>query len=135
MKLFAFSLLLILSFLFAMGCASRPDALNENVIIKHDADIKILREHVASISKENTFPFIVEPLRQSMHNPDRFEFIRAESLLREKSSKRSSGVHITYYYLIRIHFRGENVFGALRKSHQDYHLYPTGKIHPIQKKK
>ena len=126
----------LIAITFFSGCASKPVSNPDtNAVITDKSDIDVLRKHIAQISENGTFPVIVEPLRKSMHNPDRFEFIRAESALRERSIKRPSGTHITYYYLIRIHFRGENAFGALRLSHQDYHLYPTGKIQAIQKRK
>lgn len=133
MNFFSFSLIFTI-LVFSFGCSSQPISnTTSNVVIKHSSDIDILRKHIAKISENSTFPALVESLRKSMHNPERFEFIKAESVLREKSNKRPSGTHITYYYLIRIHFRGENAFGALRVSHQDFALYPTGKIHPIKK--
>ena len=120
-----------------LGCSQTTQTPTnfEYKVIKHSDEIEVLRKHIAEISENSTFPRIVEPLQKSTHNPDRFEFIRADSALREKYTKRPSATHITYYYLIRIHFRGENAFGALRVSYQDYHLYPSGKIQAIEKKK
>ena len=127
---------MIVFLLIVIGCAAHT-VVNptSNVVIRNTSDVDVLRKHVAKISEKGTFPALVESLKKSMHNPDRFEFIRAESMLREQSHKRPSGIHIKYYYLIRLHFRGENAFGALRLSHQDYHLHPNGKIIPISKKK
>ena len=119
------------------GCASsqlQSSGLGARAITKSTSDIDLLNKHIAEISKKNTFPIIVEPLRKSMHNPDRFEFIKAEYALQERKHKRPSVTHITYYYLIRIHFRGENAFGALRLSHQDFALYPDGNIRALPKK-
>ena len=115
-----------------LGCTSTVTH-NQNVVIKHTSDIDKLRPYLADLSKDS-FQGLIDALQRAMHNPDRFEFIRTESALREKSTKRPSGTHITYYYLIRIHYRGENAFGALRLAHQDYHLYPDGAIRAIEKK-
>ena len=138
--LFLAILLAVTFSLFCMafaGCASsqlQSSGLGARAITKSTSDIDLLNKHIAEISKKNTFPIIVEPLRESMHNPDRFEFIKAEYSLQERKHKRPSVTHITYYYLIRIHFRGENAFGALRLSHTDFALYPTGDIRQIKKK-
>ena len=134
MKYFAAIVVITLIALLS-GCASLPTPTpNENAVIKHTNEIDTLRAFLANTSENQTFPMLTHALKESMHNPKKFEFIRAESALRESSHKRPTGTHITYYYLIRIHFRGENAFGALRLSHQDYHLFPTGKIYRIQKK-
>ena len=134
MKYFAAIVVITLIALLS-GCASLPTPTpNENAVIKHTDEIDTLRAFLANTSENQTFPMLTHALKESMHNPKKFEFIRAESALRESSHKRPTGTHITYYYLIRIHFRGENAFGALRLSHQDYHLFPTGKIYRIQKK-
>ena len=134
MKYFAAIVVITLIALLS-GCASLPTPTpHENAVIKHTDEIDILREFLANTSENQTFPMLTHALKESMHNPKKFEFIRAESALRESSHKRPTGTYITYYYLIRIHFRGENAFGALRLSHQDYHLFPTGKIYRIQKK-
>ena len=134
MKYFATIVLITLIALLS-GCASLPTPTpHANAVIKHTNEIDTLRAFLANTSENQTFPMLTHALKESMHNPKKFEFIRAESALRESSHKRPTGTHITYYYLIRIHFRGENAFGALRLSHQDYHLFPTGKIYRIQKK-
>ena len=134
MKYFAAIVVIALIALLS-GCASLPTPTpHENAVIKHTDEIDTLRAFLANTSENQTFPMLTHALKESMHNPKKFEFIRAESALRESSHKRPTGTHITYYYLIRIHFRGENAFGALRLSHQDYHLFPTGKIYRIQKK-
>ena len=134
MKYFAAIALITLIALLS-GCASLPTPTpHENAVIKHTDEIDTLRKFLANTSENQTFPMLTHALKESMHNPKKFEFIRAESALRESSHKRPTGTYITYYYLIRIHFRGENAFGALRLSHQDYHLFPTGKIYRIQKK-
>ena len=134
MKYFAAIVVITLIALLS-GCASLPTPTpHENAVIKHTDEIDTLRAFLANTSENQTFPMLTHALKESMHNPKKFEFIRAESALRESSHKRPTGTHITYYYLIRIHFRGENAFGALRLSHQDYHLFPTGKIYRIQKK-
>lgn len=134
MKYFAAIVVITLIALLS-GCASLPTPTpNENAVIKHTDEIDTLRAFLANTSENQTFPMLTHALKESMHNPKKFEFIRAESALRESSHKRPTGTYITYYYLIRIHFRGENAFGALRLSHQDYHLFPTGKIYRIQKK-
>ena len=134
MKYFAAIVVITLIALLS-GCASLPTPTpHENAVIKHTDEIDTLRAFLANTSENQTFPMLTHSLKESMHNPKKFEFIRAESALRESSHKRPTGTHITYYYLIRIHFRGENAFGALRLSHQDYHLFPTGKIYRIQKK-
>ena len=136
--LFLLVLLAFALFVFCMafaGCTSHPiQTTNANATVRHTSDIDKLKAMIPSVSKGGTFPNIVESLHKSMHNPDRFEFIKAEYLLREKSTKRPSATHITYYYLIRIHFRGENAFGALRLSHQDFALYPDGNIRALPKK-
>ena len=134
MKYFAAIVVITLIALLS-GCASLPTPTpHENAVIKHTDEIDTLRKFLANTSENQTFPMLTHALKESMHNPKKFEFIRAESALRESSHKRPTGTYITYYYLIRIHFRGENAFGALRLSHQDYHLFPTGKIYRIQKK-
>ena len=134
MKYFAAIVVITLIALLS-GCASLPTPTpHENAVIKHTDEIDTLRAFLANTSENQTFPMLTHALKESMHNPKKFEFIRAESALRESSHKRPTGTYITYYYLIRIHFRGENAFGALRLSHQDYHLFPTGKIYRIQKK-
>ena len=116
-----------------IGCTSRqvPSThLNTaGAVIRHTDQIGLLRSHIATISENNTFPRLTNALRKSMHNPHRFEFIRGEYQLQETTHKRLSGTHITYHYVIRIHYRGENAFGALRTATQDFHLYPDGEIH------
>ena len=136
---FLFFIVTMACIAFLFGCTSHSAqesaTIDKGVFIKHKDQIEPLRKYLNQISENNTFPHIVESLKKSMHNPDRFEFIRAKSSLHEKRTKRPSGTHITYYYQIRIHFRGENAFGALRLSHQDFALYPDGTIRTLPKKR
>ena len=116
------------------GCTLQYESPKPSVIIESKSEISELQKHLNAISENGEYPSIVQSLKRVMHNPDRFEFIRAESTLRSKLYKRSSGGHVRkYHYLIRIHYRGENAFGALRLNYQDYHLYPTGKTYLIKK--
>ena len=128
-------LVVVILLLSLLGCStSKSTSLPKTTFIKHKEELDVLRKYLAEISKGSTFPTIVEPLKKSMHNPDRFAFIRAESSLHERRIRSPDLTRIRYYYLIRIHFRGENAYGAIRAFHQDYHLHPNGKIIPIKEK-
>ena len=126
-------------FVFCMvltGCVSYTPPDTNPVFLGGEDEIESLRKHLDQISKNNTFPHIVGTLKRSAYNPDRFELVRAETSLHQKRTRNPSGIHITYYYLIRIHFRDEErTYRKLILSYQDYALYPDGKIQILPKKR
>ena len=125
------SLVIVLS--VWVGCVQRPIPTSNPTkyqVIRHDEEKELLRKEIAKISENDTFPTLVESIQKSVNAPNRIEFFKADSEIREKYTHKPSQMHIRYYYLIRIHYRVED---TPRWTYQDYELYPDGDIHAIEK--
>lgn len=121
----------ILLMALMLGCSQQPTQTTGNFeykVIKHSEEKDVLAREIAKISENNTFPSLVETLKESLAKPDSFKLVRVDYGIRENYTKRPASTHINYYYLIRIHFTGSNALDKQCTSYQDYELYPDGEI-------
>ena len=103
---------------------SRERTLKRNREIRQQRSVKALatKRESLKIYKTNKSA-IIESLKESMHNPERFEYID----MRVGKSEPN-------YTIIIIRFRGENAFGALRIGEQKLQINKNGSMRFISSK-
>ena len=93
MKYMRLAIVAVLAFL-TIGCSQRTTSTSEYqyAVSKHSQEKDLLEKEIAKISKNNTFPSLVESLKESMENLDSFQLVRADHEIRERYTHKPSGI-------------------------------------------